>query len=100
MGSARFRPVPTALSQQGTHTMKIWKPAFAAVAVSVIGLGIASAQTWPSRPIKIVVPFAPGGSTDIIGRLAADQLSRDLGQPVVVENVGGAAGAIGTMQVK
>ena len=80
--------------------MKIWKPAFAGVVVSVIGLGIASAQTWPSRPIKIVVPFAPGGSTDIIGRLAADQLSRDLGQPVVVENVGGAAGAIGTMQLK
>jgi tripartite-type tricarboxylate transporter receptor subunit TctC len=80
--------------------MKIWKAALGAVVVSVIGLGIASAQTWPSRPIKIVVPFAPGGSTDIIGRLAADQLSRDLGQPVIVENVGGAAGAIGTMQVK
>ena len=80
--------------------MKIWKPAFAAVVVSVIGLGIASAQTWPSRPIKLVVPFAPGGSTDIIGRLAADQLSRNLGQSVIVENVGGAAGAIGTMQVK
>jgi len=80
--------------------MKMWKPAFAAVVVSVIGLGIASAQTWPSRPIKLVVPFAPGGSTDIIGRLAADQLSRNLGQSVIVENVGGAAGAIGTMQVK
>jgi tripartite-type tricarboxylate transporter receptor subunit TctC len=80
--------------------MKIWKAAFAAAVVSIIGLSIASAQTWPSRPIKIVVPFAPGGSTDIIGRLAADQLSRNLGQPVVVENVGGAAGAIGTMQVK
>jgi tripartite-type tricarboxylate transporter receptor subunit TctC len=80
--------------------MKIWKAAFGAVVVSVIGLGIASAQTWPSRPIKIVVPFAPGGSTDIIGRLTADQLSRNLGQPVFVENVGGAAGAIGTMQVE
>jgi tripartite-type tricarboxylate transporter receptor subunit TctC len=80
--------------------MKIWKAAFAAVVVSLIGLGNASAQNWPSRPIKMIVPFPPGGSTDIIGRLAADQLSRDLGQPVVVENVGGAAGAIGTMQVE
>jgi tripartite-type tricarboxylate transporter receptor subunit TctC len=79
--------------------MKIWKAAFAAVVVSLIGWGAASGQGWPSRPIKMVVPFAPGGSTDIIGRLVADQLSRDLGQPVVVENVGGAAGAIGTMQV-
>ena len=79
--------------------MKIWKAAFAAVVVSLIGLATASAQNWPSRPIKIVVPFPPGGSTDIIGRLAADQLSRDLGQSVIVENVGGAAGAIGTMQV-
>ena len=78
--------------------MKLWKAAMAAVAVSLIGVGIASGQTWPSRAIKIIVPFAPGGSTDIIGRLAADQLSRDLGQPVLVENVGGAAGAIGTMQ--
>jgi len=80
--------------------MKIWKAAFAAAVVSLIGLGNASAQNWPSRPIKMIVPFPPGGSTDIIGRLAADQLGRDLGQPVVVENVGGAAGAIGTMQVR
>lgn len=78
--------------------MKIWKAAFAAVAASLIAVGTASAQGWPSRPIKIIVPFAPGGSTDIIGRLAADQLGRDLGQPVIVENVGGGAGAIGTMQ--
>ena len=80
--------------------MKIWKAAFAAVVVSLIGLGDASPQNWPSRPIKMIVPFPPGGSTDIIGRLAADQLGRDLGQSVVIENVGGAAGAIGTMQVR
>jgi len=80
--------------------VRIWKAALAAVVVSLLGFGTASAQSWPSRPIKMIVPFAPGGSTDIIGRLAADQLTRDLGQPVIVENVGGAAGAIGTMQVE
>ena len=79
--------------------MKIWKTAFAAVVASVFAISAAWGQGYPNRPIKIVVPFAPGGSTDIIGRLAADQLSRDLGQPVIVENVGGAAGALGTMQV-
>jgi len=80
--------------------VRIWKTALAAVLVSLLGLTTASAQGWPSRAIKLVVPFAPGGSTDIIARLTADQLGRDIGQPVVVENVGGAAGAIGTMQVK
>ena len=55
-----------------------------------------SADTWPSRAIKVIVPFAPGGSTDIIGRLFSDALGRELGQPIVVENVGGAAGALGT----
>jgi tripartite-type tricarboxylate transporter receptor subunit TctC len=80
--------------------MKIWKAAFAAVAASLIAVGTASAQNWPSRPIKIIVPFAAGGSTDIIGRLVADQLGRDVGQPAIVENVGGGAGAIGTMQVE
>jgi tripartite-type tricarboxylate transporter receptor subunit TctC len=80
--------------------VRIWKAAIAAIVVSLIGMSAASAQDWPSRSIRIIVPFAPGGSTDIIGRLVADQLARDLGQAVVVENVGGAAGAIGTMQVQ
>ena len=80
--------------------MKFWKAALAAVVVSLGAVGAASAQNWPTHPIKLIVPFAPGGSTDIIGRLTADQLGRDLGQPVVVENVGGGAGAIGTMQAE
>jgi len=56
---------------------------------------IASAQGWPSKPIKLIVPFPAGGGTDFIGRLAAKQLSDRLGQPVYVDNRGGANGSIG-----
>ncbi len=55
----------------------------------------ALAQAWPQRPIKMIVPFPAGGGTDFIGRLAARYLSEKLGQQVVVENRGGANGAIG-----
>jgi tripartite-type tricarboxylate transporter receptor subunit TctC len=55
----------------------------------------ALAETWPSRPIKLVVPYAPGGSTDVTARLVGKQLEILLGQPFVIENRGGAAGNIG-----
>ena len=53
------------------------------------------AQTWPTRPIKVVVPFPPGGPTDGLARIISDRLSAVLGQPIVVENRGGAGGGIG-----
>lgn len=55
----------------------------------------ALAQTWPSRPISYVVPFTPGGTTDVIGRTIAQGVAPALGQPVVVDNKPGAAGAVG-----
>jgi len=59
----------------------------------------ASAQTWPQRPIKAIVPFPAGGGTDLMGRLVAKHLSDLLGQQVYVENIGGANGSIGVQAV-
>ena len=52
-------------------------------------------DAWPSKPMRMILPFPPGGGTDILGRLIADQLSAGLGQPVVTENRGGAGGNVG-----
>jgi tripartite-type tricarboxylate transporter receptor subunit TctC len=59
----------------------------------------ASAQQWPARPIRAIVPFTPGSTIDIIGRIVLEPLSAALGQPIVVENRGGAGGTIGTALV-
>ena len=59
----------------------------------------ASAQDYPTRPITLIVPFPAGGGVDVIGRIVADKLAADLGQPVIIDNRGGAAGVIGTRVV-
>ncbi len=58
-------------------------------------IGIASAQPYPSKPLKLVTPFPPGGSADVIARLSAQKLAEGLGQPVVVDNRPGAGGVVG-----
>ena len=60
---------------------------------------LASAQQWPSKPIRAIVPFGAGSTIDVIGRLVLDPLSAALGQPIVVENRGGAGGSIGSAVV-
>lgn len=77
---------------------KMIKQIGAALGVSFLcsAFSLANASDYPAKPVKIIVPFAPGGATDIIGRLLADKLSQSLGQPFIVENRAGAGGAIGT----
>ncbi|MGJ7545088.1 Bug family tripartite tricarboxylate transporter substrate binding protein [Variovorax sp. LT1R16] len=72
---------------------------FGAVLLSVAAMAAAQAQGYPSKPVRIIVPYPAGGTTDIIARVAAQQLGERLKQPFVVENKAGANGAIGSAEV-
>ena len=76
------------------------KTLLGAIVAGTLGLaGPALAQTYPSRPITLVIPFAAGGPTDVLGRVMAERMSQILGQQIVVENVGGAGGGTGAQRV-
>jgi tripartite-type tricarboxylate transporter receptor subunit TctC len=70
-------------------------PVIAVALALLVLMAPAYADTFPSRTITLIVPFPPGGSTDVAGRIIADKMGAALGQPVIVENVGGAGGSIG-----
>jgi tripartite-type tricarboxylate transporter receptor subunit TctC len=71
----------------------------ATLCTSLALTGIAAAQPYPSGPVTMVIPFAAGGPTDVLGRIIGESMSKSLGQPVIIENVGGAGGMTGSSRV-
>ena len=72
---------------------------FAAAAAVLLAIAPAQAQSYPSRPITVVVPFPAGGPSDVVARIVAEHMGKVLGQTMVIENVGGAGGTIGSARV-
>src|SRR3977135_2477846 len=83
--------------------MKLARRQFLHLAATAAGMpalsSIARAQTYPSRPVTLIVPFPPGGSTDVVGRIMAERMKPLLRQPLIIENVGGAGGSIAVGRV-
>jgi tripartite-type tricarboxylate transporter receptor subunit TctC len=78
----------------------MFKPILAAACAGLFALtGSAGAQDWPTRPITMVIPFAAGGPTDVLGRIVGARMSELLGQQIIIENVGGAGGQTGSKRV-
>jgi tripartite-type tricarboxylate transporter receptor subunit TctC len=79
--------------------MKLARRQFLRLAAATAGLPalsrVAKAQAYPTRPITMIVPFAAGGATDVVGRVVAERMKKSLGQPIIIENVSGADGSIG-----
>src|SRR5688500_12587817 len=71
------------------------KRLFGLIALSLLAVASAHAQPYPNRPITLIVPCPPGGSTDTTARIMAERMRPILGQPIIIENVGGAGGSIG-----
>ena len=76
--------------------MKKWLSGALVCLCGVSIAGLAHAQSWPTKPIKLIVPYPPGGGTDVIARIVQEPLAKELGQQVIIDNRGGAGGSIGS----
>src|SRR5450755_4294745 len=82
------------MREQGRSRMRHWLTTIAAI-LSLAGVGTAAAENYPARNITMIVPFPAGGATDTLARFLAEKMRAVLGQPVIIENVAGAAGSLG-----
>ncbi len=84
-----------------THTFNVYRSVFAWSIAGILLSGTAAvcAEEWPVKPIRFVVPFSPGGANDLMARAAAEGASRELGQPIIIENKAGAGGNVGAAYV-
>ena len=88
------------LNRLTSHLSKLLQAGLTLLIFSTSYFSIAHAQPYPNRPIKLIIPFPPGSPTDLFGRQYAQSISIALSNPVVTENKGGAAGTIGSVEVK
>src|SRR5262245_27312874 len=72
---------------------------YLALVCATLATTMASAQDYPTRSITVIVPLPPGGASDVVARVVGDHMSRTLGQQMVIENIGGAGGTIGSARV-
>jgi len=82
------------------HRPVVRRPLTAAIAATVLALGAGAcqAQAWPTKTVRLVVPFAPGGTTDIVARIVADRIAPALGQTMIIENKAGGGGVVGATE--
>ena len=88
--------MPCGRSKPERALIAVAAPVIVALVMAALSAPAAVAQSYPERPIRLIIPFAAGGPNDLIGRPLAEKMSEALGQPIVIENKGGAAGSIGT----
>ena len=91
--------LPGACPTEKDHGVRVYAIACALLAAAWALTPAAAAESWPTRPLTMVVPFAAGGGTDVMGRIVGRRLSEVLGQQVIIENVGGAGGMVGSARV-
>jgi tripartite-type tricarboxylate transporter receptor subunit TctC len=98
-GDARIGAANLSAPQEGGGSLSGFASAMLIAAAALAAAVPTAAQDYPNRPITLVVPFAPGGSTTIVARLIGDRLAEALGQQIVIDNRPGAGGTVGTRQV-